>query len=90
MFRTKPLAYVILDLEMTDAKSTDLIVRPVQFQEVNVVSLPDRTDKRDAFAVQAALSGILYTHVDGVDGSSVLSKALPYVRSLVRLIRNPD
>ena len=43
-----------------------------------MISLPERTDKRDAFAVQAAVSGISYQMVDGVDGTKVPSKALPY------------
>lgn len=50
------------------------------FQDVYIVSLPSRTDKRDAFAMQAALSGITYTLMDGVDGRQVAEKALPYVR----------
>jgi hypothetical protein len=62
----------------------------MQFQEVHVISLPDRTDKQDAFAVQAALSGISYTHIEGVDGSTVPSKALPYVSSLGKVTANVD
>ncbi|KAJ9617834.1 uncharacterized protein PV06_06217 [Exophiala oligosperma] len=48
------------------------------FQEVYMISLPARTDKRDAFALQAAFSGITYTQVDGVDGHDVPEKALPH------------
>ncbi|KIW50872.1 hypothetical protein PV05_09653 [Exophiala xenobiotica] len=48
------------------------------FQEVYMISLPSRTDKRDAFAMQAALSGITYTQMDGVDGHDVPEKALPF------------
>ena len=43
----------------------------MQFEEVYMIALPERTDRRDAFAVQAALSRISYTHIDGVDGSKV-------------------
>lgn len=50
------------------------------FQEIYMISLPARTDKRDAFALQAAFSGITYTQMDGVDGHEVSEKALPYVR----------
>jgi hypothetical protein len=46
---------------------------------VFVITLPERRDKRDAFAVQAALSGITYRQVDGVDGQKVPEKSLPYV-----------
>ncbi|EXJ79110.1 hypothetical protein A1O3_08611 [Capronia epimyces CBS 606.96] len=48
------------------------------FQEVYMISLPARTDKRDAFAMQAAFSGISYTQMDGVDGKLVPEKALPH------------
>jgi hypothetical protein len=44
-----------------------------------MITLPERRDKRDAFAVQAALSGIMYGQVDGVDGRKVPEKSLPYV-----------
>lgn len=44
-----------------------------------MVSLPARTDKQDTFAMQAALSGILYTQMDGVIGEEVPAKALPHV-----------
>lgn len=47
-----------------------------------MVSLPERSDKRDAFSLQARLSNITFTIVDGVDGSKVSAKALPYVRVL--------
>lgn len=49
------------------------------FQEVFVISLPSRTDKKDTFALQAALSSIKYTEIDGVDGQTVPIKALPHV-----------
>lgn len=49
------------------------------FQEIYMISLPTRTDKRDTFAMQAALSSIKYTQMDGVDGQMVPSKALPHV-----------
>jgi hypothetical protein len=52
------------------------------FQNVYMISLPTRTDKQDSFAMQAALSGILYTQLDGIDGSLVPPKALPHVGSL--------
>ncbi|EXJ96335.1 hypothetical protein A1O1_01461 [Capronia coronata CBS 617.96] len=48
------------------------------FQEIYMISLPLRTDKRDSFALQAAVSGMTYTQMDGVDGHSVPEKALPY------------
>ena len=48
------------------------------FQEVKMISLPLRGDKQDAFAMQATLSGITYDLVDGVIGSRIPQKALPY------------
>ena len=49
------------------------------FQETFMISLPSRTDKRDAFALGAALSEIKYTHLDGVNGEEITAKALPHV-----------
>ena len=48
------------------------------FQEVKMISLPLRGDKQDAFALQATLSGISYDLVDGVIGSTIPQKALPF------------
>jgi hypothetical protein len=44
-----------------------------------MISLPTRTDKQDTFAMQAALSSIKYTQIDGVDGQTVPANALPHV-----------
>lgn len=51
-------------------------------QEVFMVSLPSRRDKHDAFSVQALVTNITYTVVEGVDGESVPKKALPYTMNL--------
>jgi len=53
-----------------------------KFQKIFLVSLPERTDRRDSFAVQARLSNMSFTVVDGVDGTTVSEKALPYVSLL--------
>lgn len=45
------------------------------------MSLPQRTDKRDAFAVAASFTGFKYNVTDGVVGSEVSTKALPYTMS---------
>jgi len=42
------------------------------------VSLPARSDKRDAFTIQASLSNLSFTIVDGVEGHAVPSQALPH------------
>lgn len=49
-----------------------------QFQEINVISMPTRTDKQDALIVQAALSGFKINIADGVDATKIPPKALPY------------
>lgn len=49
------------------------------FQEIYMISLPGRTDKQDAFAMQAAFSEMSYTQMDGVYGHEVPPKALPHV-----------
>ncbi|KAH0255112.1 glycosyltransferase family 34 protein, partial [Aureobasidium melanogenum] len=50
--------------------------------KIFLVSLPERTDRRDSFAVQARLSNISFTVIDGIDGSTVSNKALPYTMDL--------
>ncbi|KAI1767826.1 glycosyltransferase family 25 protein [Hypoxylon sp. FL1150] len=47
------------------------------FQEVLVVGLPSRTDRRDGMSLQAALSDIKIKFVDGVFGNSIPDKAIP-------------
>ena len=49
----------------------------LQFQKVFVVNIPERTDRRDAMALAAALSEIDVTWVDGVMGADVTNKVLP-------------
>ena len=43
-----------------------------------MVNLPERTDKKDAFTLQAGLTNISFSVMDGVLGSEVSPKALPY------------
>ncbi|KAI1117024.1 glycosyltransferase family 25 protein [Nemania sp. NC0429] len=47
------------------------------FSDIFVVGLPERTDKRDAIALTAALTGFHVEFVDGVKGASIPDKALP-------------
>jgi len=49
----------------------------LQFQEVLVLNLPERTDRRDAMTLAAALTGIDVTWVDGVAGKDVPDKVMP-------------
>ena len=48
-----------------------------QFQEIFVVNLPERTDRRDAMTLMGAASGLGLTFVDGVRGGDVLEKTIP-------------
>lgn len=48
-----------------------------QFQEIFVVNLPERADRRDAMVLIGAASGLRLTFADGVRGGDVLEKTLP-------------
>lgn len=52
-----------------------------QFQEVKVISLPERDDKRDAWAVTTSVSGFTVDLMDGVHGASISPNALPYPKT---------
>ena len=43
-----------------------------------MISMPERTDKRDSFALAASVTDFDYNITDGVDGGTVSLKALPY------------
>ncbi|KAI1288911.1 hypothetical protein F5Y03DRAFT_388983 [Xylaria venustula] len=47
------------------------------FSNIFVVSLPERTDKRDALALTSALTGFHVEFVDGIKGESVPDRAVP-------------
>ena len=74
-----PGKYQSTGLGSSDSTARDIQNRTLGFQEVYVISLPDRSDRRDAFANQAAVSNISYQVVDGVDGEHVHEKARPPV-----------
>lgn len=48
------------------------------FSKIFVVGLPERTDKRDALALTASLTGFHVDFVDGVRGESIPEKAVPF------------
>ncbi|KAK7746022.1 hypothetical protein SLS53_002744 [Cytospora paraplurivora] len=48
------------------------------FSKVFVVGLPERTDKRDAITLTAALTGFDVEWVDGVRGEEIPDKAVPF------------
>lgn len=47
------------------------------FQEIFVINLPERTDKRDAMSLVSALTDIKLTWTSAIRGSNVPDKALP-------------
>ncbi|KXJ85182.1 hypothetical protein Micbo1qcDRAFT_186738 [Microdochium bolleyi] len=47
------------------------------FTQVIAVSLPERTDKRDALSLSSALTGFKITWQDGVKGETIPDRALP-------------
>lgn len=47
------------------------------FSKIFVVGLPERTDKRDALSLTAALTGFHVDFVDGVRGETIPDKAVP-------------
>ena len=48
-----------------------------KFEKVFVVSLPTRTDRRDAIVLAATLSNFEIEFVDGVRGETVPDKVIP-------------
>lgn len=54
----------------------------LQFEKVFVISLPERTDKRDAITLQSSVTNLDFDWVDGVDGADVPRKSLPSVKFL--------
>ncbi|KAJ9497739.1 hypothetical protein LTR99_007372 [Exophiala xenobiotica] len=63
-------------------KSTDSLQdisnRTLGFQEIFVISLPERTDKRDAIGLQASVTDLSLTYETGVYGADVPAEARPY------------
>jgi hypothetical protein len=55
-----------------------MLTRFFQFQQIRMISMPDRTDQRDGWTVAASLFGLDYIQTDGVDGSTIPTKARPY------------
>ncbi|MCJ1398765.1 hypothetical protein MMC11_001966, partial [Xylographa trunciseda] len=53
------------------------VLTPVKFEKILVVSLPERTDRRDGLIIASAVSNIEFDFVDGVHGNTVLDKTLP-------------
>lgn len=55
-----------------------VVNRTLGFGKIFVVGLPERTDKRDALALMASLTGFEVEWIDGVRGESIPDKAVPF------------
>ncbi|KAK3381232.1 hypothetical protein B0H63DRAFT_475134 [Podospora didyma] len=64
-------------LKATGKTSPEILNGTLGFQQVFVINLPERTDRRDAMTLASALSGIDVTWVDGVSGAKISDKVLP-------------
>ena len=58
-----------------------ILNRTLGFQSVFVISMPFRSDKHDAWSVMTSLFDLDYRLIDGVDGTTIPAKALPYTFS---------
>ncbi|KAK4168307.1 hypothetical protein QBC43DRAFT_296957 [Cladorrhinum sp. PSN259] len=56
---------------------TEISNATLGFEQIFVINLPERTDRRDAFTLAAALTDVAVTWIDGVAGQHVLDKTLP-------------
>ncbi|EGO54786.1 hypothetical protein NEUTE1DRAFT_118315 [Neurospora tetrasperma FGSC 2508] len=54
-----------------------LTLNDCQFQKIFVINLPERTDRRDAMTLAAALTNLQITWAKGVPGTDVPDKVIP-------------
>lgn len=71
---------------MLDCRADDVCVA-AQFQKIFILSMPNRSDKRDALSLSAYLTGLDIEFIDGVNGSLVSERAYPLVGALP--LQNP-
>ncbi|KAK6387241.1 hypothetical protein LTS17_000508 [Exophiala oligosperma] len=64
--------------EASSGDLNDVFNGTVGFQQVRVISLLERSDKRDAVSMQARFTNISFDFVDGVVGTDMNPKALPH------------
>ncbi|KAK0701557.1 hypothetical protein B0T21DRAFT_300364 [Apiosordaria backusii] len=57
--------------------SPEILNTTLGFQKIFVLNLPERTDRRDAMTLVAALSKLDVTWIDGIDGKDVPDRVLP-------------
>ncbi|CAJ2507192.1 Uu.00g083780.m01.CDS01 [Anthostomella pinea] len=58
--------------------TSDVFNSTLGFERVFAIGLPERSDKRDALTLMAALTGFKLSWINGVAGESVPNKALPF------------
>ncbi|EJP63114.1 LPS glycosyltransferase, putative [Beauveria bassiana ARSEF 2860] len=61
----------------TDAGLDSINNATLGFEKIFVVGLPERTDRRDGFRLQADLSNLRIEFIDGVKGDQIANKAIP-------------
>ncbi|RYP03756.1 hypothetical protein DL764_004931 [Monosporascus ibericus] len=61
-----------------DRGRSDVFNATLGFEKVFIIGLPERSDKRDALSLMASMTGLRLTWIDGVRGSSIPDKALPF------------
>ncbi|KAK4221853.1 hypothetical protein QBC38DRAFT_491230, partial [Podospora fimiseda] len=64
-------------LKTLQRESPEISNATLGFQQIFVINLPERTDRRDALTLAAALTEIGVTWIDGISGQQVLDKTLP-------------
>ncbi|KAF2838870.1 glycosyltransferase family 25 protein [Patellaria atrata CBS 101060] len=63
--------------EPADDNIRDIQNSTLGFQKIFILSMPNRSDKRDALTLSAYLTGLDVEFIDGVNGSLVSEKAYP-------------
>ncbi|VBB79661.1 Putative Glycosyltransferase Family 25 [Podospora comata] len=56
---------------------SDVLNSTLGFQEIFVINLPERSDRRDAMTLAAALTRLDVKWIDGIDGKDVPERVLP-------------
>ncbi|KAH9892293.1 glycosyltransferase family 25 protein [Xylariomycetidae sp. FL2044] len=59
-------------------RDSDVFNRTLGFEDVFVIGLPERSDKRDAIALMTALTDVDVKWIDGVKGASIPDVATPF------------
>ncbi|KAL6706778.1 hypothetical protein ACN47E_005114 [Coniothyrium glycines] len=71
---------------LEDKSLNDILNSTLGFQKIFVLNLPDRTDRRDAMTLSAALTNIKLEYINGVTGESINQKAYPPPDENIKLL----